>query len=329
MRTNLFIALFLTAGCALHAQPVLNSCGNSFQPGDMISGTQYTCDTTGFSVGSVGANVTWNFANLQSVSSSAYSETFATVASTPYAASFPNATIANVVGGNNYRYVSFTPSAYAYHGFNFNGQACNIYSDPLLTFPCPLNYGGSFTDTYAGSDCNSQNFSGTRGGTYEGYGTLIMPYATFQNIILLHNYDTLNANGLTTLFEYYIWFDQSANLGRLSATRVGLSILPGTTLTVDYVEITGGSVDNAQQDLAAAIQVYPNPASQSVQVDVPAQIGSGSFQLMDLNGKTILESGIQASQGEIELPAVPGGIYLYQIRDQRGNLLKAGKLAKE
>jgi hypothetical protein len=258
-----------------------------------------------------------------------YQSRMVEVINAPVSFPYTNATIAENLGNGLHSFSSYLANAVTYHGYYFDNSSCDKYTDPKVQYTCPLNFGGTFFDTYAGETCTFVQFMGSRTGTYAGYGTLILPQqVTIPNVILIHTTDTLVMQGTNTYYDYYTWYEGANNRAWLTAARVGNDFTP-STFSASYLQITLSILNAEQQTLADEIQVYPNPARAELQVDVPAQIGRGQFHLLDLHGKTLLQHPIHAGQGEVLLPELPAGIYLYQVRDQRGNLAKAGKLVKE
>lgn len=330
MKTSLSFTLLVAACGMLSAQPVLNTCDNSFIVGDAFYGLQHSVDTSSFSSIQTGANVTWDYSGqLITLNSILYQSILVEVINAPVASPYLNATIAENLGNGLHSFSSYLPNAVTYHGYYFDNTSCDKYFDPKVAYTCPLNLGGTFYDTYTGETCTFVQFTGSRTGTYAGYGTLILPQqVTIPNAILIHTTDTLVMQGTNTYYDIYTWYDRTNNRAWLTAARVGNDFTP-SIFSASYLEVTTSILDAEQQALANAIQVSPNPARTEVLVDVPAQLGRGQFHLLDLHGKMLLQSPIHAGQGEVMLPELPAGIYLYHVRDQRGNLAKAGKLIKE
>ncbi len=323
-----FLLLFCFLSSRAVAQPLLNSCDHVFQPGDGYSGIRHQVDTTSFFPVALGANVTWNFANLITTSTVNYNVSFVAVDSTPNPGPYPGANIVELIGSTNYYYLGYQPGAATYFGVD-TPFAWAIYSDPQVKYTCPLSFGGFFTDTYSATQSNASPFSGHLRGLYDGYGTLILPHATFQNAILIHTFDTLTQVASVSYRDKYYWYDGNLNIPRLIAIRYSSPTSPDDGSTVQYVEITSMILGQAKDDLAAQIQVHPNPAGTAVHVEVPAEIGLGVFRLQDLQGRTVLQSPIQIGQGQVAQPNIDPGLYVFQVCHQDGQCVKMGKLIKE
>ena len=72
--------------------------------------------------------------------------------------------------------------------------------------------------------------------------------------------------------------------------------------------------------------LYPNPARDFMNVEFSQLYQSASFQLMDINGKTVLVKQLTANRQAVSISAIPAGAYVYRIfnndgLDERGKVL--------
>ena len=151
------LSLFSTT--LINAQIVLNSnemmgYGSSF--------TQKTVqDFTAIDTTTQGANVTWNFANLQPDNSIPdFSATIVNPASTPYGFNFPSSNYAYQESPTvAYRYFSKTSSKMERVG-SWSNNNLKTYNDPQIEYVFPLQLGITNNDTW-------DNTGSTTGGTYD------------------------------------------------------------------------------------------------------------------------------------------------------------------
>lgn len=73
------------------------------------------------------------------------------------------------------------------------------------------------------------------------------------------------------------------------------------------------------------VEVYPNPAANFVQVDLPQVGGPWEMQLSDGLGRVVAQWSLHGSQ-RIELPAVPDGVFFWTVSN--GELQRSGKLMR-
>lgn len=84
------------------------------------------------------------------------------------------------------------------------------------------------------------------------------------------------------------------------------------------------SQDPAQKE--RVVKVYPNPASSSVNFAIQTNNAS-SLDVIVYNflGKRMDEIKFSGNVTKLDLSKYYSGIYIYQLRDSKGNLLESGK----
>jgi len=78
---------------------------------------------------------------------------------------------------------------------------------------------------------------------------------------------------------------------------------------------------------AAAVNVYPNPVTSSVYI----QRNGGEpllIQLMDMNGKEILNRTLSPSENQLDLGSYAAGAYLLKVLDRQNQLIQSLKIVK-
>lgn len=69
--------------------------------------------------------------------------------------------------------------------------------------------------------------------------------------------------------------------------------------------------------MEAGIQIYPNPAGESVTVVCEAT-KTTSIEIFDMSGRLLIEQAIHAKKEEVSLNLIPSGTYIISIRDEGG-----------
>ena len=100
----------------------------------------------------------------------------------------------------------------------------------------------------------------------------------------------------------------------------------------DYESIISNSMTSAPLGIAdnhaSGILVYPNPVHQNVIVLLPSSGNvSASLELYALDGRKYLEQMIRLSKTELDLSALPSGMYFLKVLSKEG--IMTGKLLKE
>ena len=114
--------------------------------------------------------------------------------------------------------------------------------------------------------------------------------STLQNPI--HSYDTAGT--------YTIVLTASSPCGSTDFS---------TTVSVTQPQDTSTNVPDVALQ---ALLIYPNPAREAVQVELPERNGQpASFQLLDVSGR-LVRAGILAPSGQLQLNGIPAGLYWLQ-----------------
>lgn len=307
------------------AQPVYNSCGNGPVIGTSLVAISHRCDTTGVFEGPSGPNITWDFSGLIDIAYSPYTRPHVDPDSTPGGINYPNSSVAWYESAG-YSYFHYQPSSIDYQG-NYNGvQVCTIYTDPAITLICPMSYGSSFTDTYETNICGGQPAFGDKTVTYDAFGTLILPYGTFQNAVRFHVIDTFNLPGITLTYDNYSWWDSSLNMEVLIVSyRTGLP----TRKYIQFTQVTGVLAASDNQIATPSIMLYPNPVRDQVHIETPDELQGSWLTLFSVSGQIAAMMRLDIVHSTLQVPTLASGLYFYQVSDQAGNLIQTGKMAVE
>jgi hypothetical protein len=192
--------------------------------------------------------------------------------------------------------------------------------DKHLIFP--FNYGQSFADNYSKTNYSnattiSSYQTGTRTVSFNGFGTLILPQGTFNNVALVSESRT---NSLGPVSYEYTWFDISN--GRKLLYR---SENNGSIVTVWSSAITLGIQDKYT---ANSVTVYPNPINDLSTLKIQSEnpLTNAVLKIYDVMGKEIKSIPVKNQEAIISKVGLENGIYFYNILDSnrilsKGNLI--------
>ncbi|MDZ4745773.1 MAG: T9SS type A sorting domain-containing protein [bacterium] len=290
MRLALLI-LCLVCSVYAYAQPVISNGNNIPLPG-LTAPISFGSAAGG--VGSPGANQTWDVSAV-SFSPIGMVTTIAP-SSSPFASSFHSATSAYTFA-NTYSYFSTSAAkmeALAY-AITAPGTGNDFSPNPRTVLKFPFNFNDSETDTWqaVGGSPNSVTI------TYDGYGTLITPTATYNNVVRVKE-----EYGSGVDYQWYILEPLMSVLVYSNGTNA--FYLTSATQTTDVV-------DNNR--LALSVVVFPNPATDKFVL----RFGDYSFpenatlRLLDVAGRVIKQMPLNATSTTIELDNIGAGVYLYQL----------------
>jgi hypothetical protein len=84
--------------------------------------------------------------------------------------------------------------------------------------------------------------------------------------------------------------------------------------------LTEAIVVGVETDLSGAIRLHPNPASDKVRIESPVMIRS--LVLQDLRGSACMENTVNALVAELNVEALPAGLYIVQLETDRGRAVR-------
>lgn len=73
------------------------------------------------------------------------------------------------------------------------------------------------------------------------------------------------------------------------------------------------------------IKIYPNPASDAINIHLPIYFKSGSLEVFDLEGKKMFSENLTFSGNRFDISGLPQGVYAFRIKNQEA-VLETGKL---
>lgn len=272
------------AATSAFAQPVINE--NNVQLN--LTSDVFMAETDGFDPGTAGPNKTWDFSTLEIIP---IGTSWTTQPSeTPAAGLFPTA-----------NFCSATSQAFSY--FRHNAQkmellgevyvgigVINYNNNPKTYVEFPYTYNRVINDTYKASTEAEVSFVST----YDAYGTLVMPFGTYTNVVR----QKIVENGQTN----YIWFNASPFFPIIQTSMAdGVMGISKTTAL--------GTGQFAQQ---ATFAVFPNPTSGAFQVDMKHFEGA-DIAVYDMLGKLVASEKASGSLTPIDLGSCNAGVYFVKV----------------
>jgi len=164
-----------------------------------------------------------------------------------------------------------------------------------------------------------------------------IPDTASCNVVLTHYHHQIG-QGSVLINAMGTWAKQVVNITYDSATTPDtLNILfsssslykplPGSIL---YIDDAGTPLNpqgiNEVQAPSAAVDVYPNPASNKVNIRISGENAYG-VEVFDITGKKINTYSVKNSAAAINTETYCPGLYIYQLYDKDGTLIKVGKFS--
>lgn len=295
--------LFFSVGTLSWAQPMLNS--NTLPP--IGFQTEFHFGAIPASPGPAGANITWDFSNLTydpaiqitKVVNPSLTSHFGTY-------SMANFCIQSNADGNTlYSYYSAQNNGIYKLGEGVSDDVpfeVDYLANSKLWVKFPFVYNEQITDTWAGA-----SESGTETIVYDGYGTIITPFATFNNVVRIKE--------IREDYTSYTWF---------STNPVFQIFEIATQFSVIAKNIPEQVLKTDKLLMADPFAMYPNPASDFVILDTKGI--EGRLVMYDASGRQVKQIDIRDGLQHLEVSDLSPGMYFYTVQSSGQNQYK-GKLA--
>jgi hypothetical protein len=273
MKKNYIASAVLLVSCIFSfAQPVLNS--TDF-PANYSALIYSISNNQSLSPGNAGANQVWDFSTTIMPTQADRMITLVPVSTALYADSYPSANYCveytfSFQSSRFYSYYKLSPTGLELMGeVNEDWNSNYVLSNPETIFQFPYTYNTVIIDTYqyGGEDSSSITT------TYDAYGTLILPYATYYNVI--------RQKRTESGYNFYTFF-----IANPYSIIVAGSFLPSDSNPVFfYKNTTSLSVNETNNE--NLISVYPNPANTIINLQIANAAIIDKVVITDLTGKIV------------------------------------------
>ena len=133
------------------------------------------------------------------------------------------------------------------------------------------------------------------------------------------------ADGNTIHNKADIFFDyNSAIVTNVVDHTIG-TYVPTDLSKGNKVEMTTGLFDGNETNVTQRLTLYPNPASDVVQVKLSQNINIGQLTIVDLSGHEVWSATLKGEITSVSLSGLPTGMYLYKVQSN-GEFIGVGKL---
>lgn len=324
MKIPYTLALSFTLLSAAAEAQTLNQGNNAALVGQSFTEHMSTSAVTGPS----GASQTWNFATIASLSDLSF--VMQSVASTPAGSSFLGATVA-AMSGDNYNYIKYSATGMENMGATTT-LANLVYQNSELVLKYPCSYNTTWTDTWSTNFSvmgTSISRSGSSTGLADGYGTLVMPYGTVNNVLRVKFTQTFSDQSMgipvaTYTCTTYYYYKPGIHLALVQTSTLVTTTNGSNQTTYDTRWLDGSYVGIAESvHHSIGIDLYPNPAKDQVTLVMGTSGGRVRVDLLDGTGRVVRSEQMQANMGlvrhELDLGGLTAGLYQVLVTGADGS----------
>ena len=251
----------------------------------------------------------------------------------PFGTTYPNAnaTVSWSSFGNPYYHFQLTDTSYTYLG---GGGSFGDYEyiDAYDQLRFPFTYNDTYTDSYLAIS----NIGGYRSGTVtlnaEGYGTLLVPNQTFNDVLRVKRassyYDTINGNPRFTEETYYEYY--KPGIPHYILLHGFYTITTGTSNPVSGSQLFYNSstiVSNTNADLQKETNysISQNGNQWSLNAKNNSKDFSSILNIYNLQGQLLMQDHLnftkEIASKNLQHQHLANGLYLIQFINAKGKLV--------
>lgn len=328
-KITLLFSIFGLAQVAI-SQPTLDA-ESFYSPGDQVIG--FDVNSENINDGADGAGQVWDFSNLTTVGeSSVWGGTIEDPSTLNDFDLFAEANLAMVLNNGTIRYWKNDENGLSAIGQGGDHDILALNDDNLL-LTYPFTYGSEISDEANGElygACNDFVWESTSETQGVGYGTLILPSGTFENVLKVRRIsfsskanETLGYERENNIVEHF-WFQPGTSGPLLYMRSWNNNGCPGSNEGVEvvYTVPSGSSEVEEMSANEVTFNIFPNPAIGETHLNIRTeQLMETQIWISDLLGKNVLNVGNketieQSRLFKIDLESLQPGVYVVNIKTQ-------------
>ncbi len=323
MRKRFFLVICLGFFCSLYAQsPVLTkntlvSFGTVWEMADADPLSLSAID-----VSIKGENAVWDFSRLKNQNENTKIHIYyKDPVETESYSDFPDANFVAVEEDYNagnliyskYSYYKVTNDKMEKVGYKYLNESIVSYNDYQMEMTFPMQYGSTGNDTW---DNSGSSFGGGEV-DFEcvGYGTLILPDATYQNVLMVYYVATED------FFEneMYAWYAEDGTT--LLQYNLPFFFLASPSALYALKQVPSGNEN--MQNIAESVN-YSNPVEDMLNVKIETKNSSLlNFMLTSTSGNIVLQKDSPSFQGinsfDFDMSNLSAGVYFLTVNSADSN----------
>jgi hypothetical protein len=250
--------------------------------------------------------------------------------------SFPSANLCAISWLDDYSYYNIGASSLSVEGHVATIDPADtsvfVFNDTEKILGLPYTYNDSFTDNFDGniyfSNLGTFSFDGTLDFEADGYGTLILPNATYQNVVRYHFYreQTNYFGGFpagTQTKEQWAWVSADYRFWLLLMEENWDGFSTTSLIWYDknpYPATTSISLNQTNKNA-----VYPNPLKTGELLNIKwDRNDQAQMSILRIDGSLVMKRQISLSKGSnyFNSPDIVAGLYIICIESASNNFMQ-------
>src|SRR5690554_3074044 len=330
MKRNLLLVASVLFGGSAFAQFVES---NAPAVGD--AATLYIVDSLAPNYAAeTGASATWDYSATLGYQNETRDIQILDPTSTGNATSYPLSTKAQDIANFLLNYSTDDATGRVSQGFVFTEASlgevvARFETDQAQLYTYPMDLGTAIVDTYAGEVGftigiipQTAPMTGNLVAEVDGKGTLKLWGNDYTDVLRYKIMDTMHVTitglgAMTMAREQYEYYDHSiSNLPIFVHTRVQFGQAGGTPMSdisfvlskdapTEFVSVTKNELEKTA--------VYPNPATENLNIQLPSSIESANVEISDALGRIVYSAAVDASVKTVDVSNMNKGIYIVKI----------------
>lgn len=326
-----FAALVLTfgVGVGVQAQQSLTADDYSFDGTEtyMSQGVS-NAGTLETEAMKTGASVSWDLSSATPEGNpSEGSVEYVDPSTTPYADEFPDATHASTTDDNFFSYFVFNSERYELLGGGSETSIMKYTGFVMAEFP--FDFSEKIDGTYSiatTTEFGTSTTEGNRSVEYSGYGSVMLPQGTFEDVIQMKTVQTSEteffSSTTTNISFFQLGTGSVANYSKSVTQVTGQGETVNHSFSYNPAEPTSRKANAAP----ALLNLYPNPSTGDVNLTyVQREAGQATVSVFDLMGRVVFsqtqENAVGIQNLKLSLDA-PAGVYTIEVSTASGSVVQ-------
>lgn len=192
-----------------------------------------------------------------------------------------------------------------------------------------INSGQAVTYTYYVKNVSAATLNtGTQFGIGFGSANNQGQYTPFSSSVISKTLAADLAAGDSVMLTQSFTLTLPAGMNQQSLICMAIYSVSGTQATFQAASCRVYTLFNSLTEIEKAAQslsVYPNPASEVINFTIDYNKAS-SVQMMDITGRVIETVNFNMNNAQVDVRNYNAGVYLYQVLNNEGQVVKTGKV---